>query len=108
MREPVETKKTNQRTEWKFLKSRRFVAPYGGCLFGFLQLSTFDHRRTPAGTEYVFSFQTTNPSAAQSASRVYIAASGFVSAEMTTDTADLHGVTDGGSAETAAYNASLM
>ena len=61
-----------------------------------------------AGTEYVFSFQITNPSAAQNASRVYIAASGFVSAEMTTDTADLHGVTDGGSAETAAYDASLM
>ena len=49
-------------------------------------------------TTYIFSFQITNPSAAQNAATVNIAASGTVSitsATMTSDAADIYGVIDG-------------
>ena len=66
---------------------------------GTLTLTVHAGKTVLAGTQYAFSFTITNPSSAQDAGTVSIAASGtapFASAAMTTDTADVYGLTDGG------------
>ena len=89
------------------------VANGGGSLFsvgaatgraawsaGALTLNVDDGQTMSAGTEYKFSFEVTNPDAAQDAAAVSIAASGpthsAAPVRMETDTADLYGVADGG------------
>ena len=71
----------------------------GALSSGTLRLTVHTGETVQAGTQYAFSFTITNPSSAQDAGTVSIAASGtapFASAAMTTDTADVYGLTDGG------------
>ena len=71
----------------------------GALSSGTLTLAVHAGQTVTAGTRYAFSFTITNPAYAQNAGTVTIQASGtagFASAAMSTDIADVLGVTDGG------------
>jgi hypothetical protein len=71
----------------------------GALSSGTLTLTVHTGQTMAAGTQYAFSFTITNPSIAQDAGTVNIAASGtavFASAAMSTDIVDVLGVADGG------------
>jgi len=73
----------------------------GALISGTLTLTVHTGQTVVAGTQYAFSFTITNPSSAQNDATVTIAASGTAAfptsrGVMTTDTANVYGVTNGG------------
>ena len=73
----------------------------GALSSGTLTLTVHTGQTVAAGTQYAFSFTITNPSSAQNDATVTIAASGTAAfptsrGVMTTDTANVYGVTNGG------------